>query len=232
MIAIIGDAHEMLDELHAVLDALPRRVRAVIQLGDLWVWPDPADVPPGADGHPRELPPRPRDPRLHWRRPPRDLYYLDGNHHNFPVTRGLTTPTRIAPGLTFLPRGTVLTLPGERGPLRVGVLGGAESVLDAPFRRPGVDWWPEEERVSDADVERLVGNARAAGGVDLLLVHTPPAWVTTEMTQRPPHPSARLVEQAWEALGRPETVCGHMHQTWRDYTTKIEVLPMLGVTTR
>ena len=239
MLVLLGDVHDLLAPLRDLLAELPREVRAVVQVGDLWVWPEDEDVPPQTDGSPRETPRRPRDPRLHWHRPPRDLLWVDGNHHPYWLTRGLTVPTRVAPGLTYLPRGTVLTLPGLRGPLRVGVLGGADSVLDARFRRLGDDWWPDEERVTAADVDRLLMNARAVGGVDLLVTHTPPSSVTDVMTDgRAPHPSAVLVEEAWRALGGGgadppiELVSGHMHQSWRSERLRVEVLDRLGVTIR
>jgi hypothetical protein len=225
MIAVLGDVHELLDEMRDVVDALPRNVRAVIQVGDLWAWPPAPPHGAGAD-----LPPAPSDPRFRWRRLPRPIYYLDGNHHLYPLTRGVTRPTEVAPGLAYLPRGTVLTLPGLGGPCRVGVLGGADSVLDRAFRRPGTDWWPQEERVTTADVDHLVANARLAGGVDLLITHTPPGCVTQAMTGRAPHPSAVLVEQAWRALGGPECVSGHMHQSAR--VGGCQVLAMLEVTYR
>lgn len=239
MIAFVGDVHDLLGEFRDVLHGLPRAVRAVVQVGDLWVRPDEADAPPLPDGAPRELPRRPRDPRFRWRRPPRDLYAIDGNHWPYPLTRGLAVPTRIAPGLTYLPRAAVVTLPGRAGPLRVGCLGGADSVLDAAFRRLGDDSFPAEERVAEADVERLLANARAAGGVDVLVTHTPPGSVTAAMTGgRPPHPSAVLVDEAWWALGGGapdpplELVCGHMHAAWRDARFRVEVLPLLGVAFR
>jgi len=55
-------------------------------------------------------------------------------------------------------------------------------VRDALFRRPGDDWWPNEERIVAADVGRLLANARQVGGLDVLVTHTPPASITTEMT--------------------------------------------------
>lgn len=238
MIALLGDVHNELAAMRELLNRLPAAVRAVLQVGDLWVWPEEEDVPPLPDGTPREGLRRPRDPRFHWRRPPRDLLWIDGNHHPYWLTRGLTAPTRVAPGLTFLPRGTVLTLAGERGSLRVGVLGGADSILDARWRRLGDDWWPEEERVSVADVEHLLTNASAAGGLDLLVTHTPPASITTLMTERPPHPSALLVEEAWRALGGGvddpplELIAGHMHQAWRSESLRVEVLAPIAVTLR
>lgn len=117
----------------------------------------------------------------------------------------------------------------------MGFLGGADSVYDAEWRRIGDDWWPEEERVSPQDVERLLANTRRTGGLDLLVTHTPPATVTTAMTNgEAPHPSAVLVEEAWRALGGGESdsglqiISGHMHQAYRDDKLGVEVLPHLG----
>jgi hypothetical protein len=239
MIAFLGDVHDLLAPMRDLLDRLPSEVRAVVQVGDLWVWPETDDVPPLADGTAREVPRRPRDQSLHWVRPGRDLLWVEGNHHPYWLTRGLAVPTPVAPGLTFLPRGTVVTLPGRREPLRVGVLGGADSVIDASWRRPGDDWWPDEERVTVTDVERLLANVKAAGGIDVLVTHTPPATVTRVMTNgAQPHPSAILVEEAWRALGggledpEVELIAGHMHQAWSSERLRVEVLPMLGLTVR
>jgi len=171
-----------------------------VQVGDLWVWPDQADVPPFADGSARGVPRRPGDTSLHWRRLPRDLFWVDGSHHPYWLTRGVAVPTCVALGLTFLPRDTVLTLPGEPGPLRVGVLGGADSIPDAQPHRLGDDGWPEEARVSAADVDRLLANVREAGGIDVLVTHTPPASVTARiMNGAAPHFAAVLVEEGWRA---------------------------------
>ena len=239
MIAFIGDVHDLLQPFRDMLHRVPPKVRTIIQVGDIWVWPNEEDVPPSADGSARDVPRQPRDTSLHWRRPARHVFFLDGNHHCYSLTRGLDRPTQVAPGLTFLPRGTVMVAEGRDGPLRIGILGGADSVLDALFRRPGDDWWPEEERIVRADVDRLLTNARQLGGLDVLVTHTPPASITTEMTNGGrPHPSSVLVEAAWRELGGGEDnpplelICGHMHETWRDITRRVEVLPMLGVTIR
>lgn len=131
-----------------------------------------------------------------------------------------------------------MTLPGRSGPLRVGFLGGADSVLDAAWRRPGVDWWPDEEKIDVADVDRLLANARAVGGLDLLITHTPPGTITTEMRGGAPHPSSLLVEEAWRELGGGgddpplDLVSGHMHESFKDAARRVEVLPMLGLTIR
>lgn len=239
MIAFLGDVHDLLGPMADQLRRMPAEVTTIIQLGDLWVWPEETDVPPMPDGSPRPVPKRPRDPSLHWKRPPRELCFIEGNHHNYWLTRDISTATTVAPGLTFLPRGTVMLVEGRTQPLRVGVLGGADSVHDALWRRLGYDWWPKEERVSEVDVERLLSNARDVGGLDILVTHTPPASVTTAMTNGgTPHPSSILVEAAWRELGGGgdspplELIAGHMHESWTDPVRRVEVLTVLGVTLR
>lgn len=49
MIALIGDAHSDIAMLRDVVDRIPPEVRTIIQVGDLWVWPDKDDVPPHVD---------------------------------------------------------------------------------------------------------------------------------------------------------------------------------------
>lgn len=237
MIALIGDVHEWLDGMRTNLAHLPAEVRSVVQVGDLWIWPAPEDAPPRADGTLRELPPPPPGKDVQWHRLAHDVLFIDGNHHNYPLTRGLQEPTPVAPGLTYVPRGTVRVLHGMDGPLRVGFLGGADSVIDAQWRRPDQDWWPLEEPVGTTDVERLLTNARHVGGLDLLVTHTPPASVTRTMmrSDKAQHPSSLMVEDAWRALGGGvtdpplELICGHMHEAWYDREQRVRVLDFLEV---
>ncbi len=240
MLALIGDAHEWHDGLRAKVSQLLPETESVIQVGDLWVWPTPEDAPRQEDGTLRVLPSAPLGSDFQWRRADRDVWFIDGNHTNFPLVRGLRVPTRVADGLTYLPRGTVRVLKGMDGWMRVGFLGGADSVLDAEWRRPGVDWWPEEERIAVEDVERLLANAAEVGGLDLLVTHSPPASVTSKMlhSSRPAHPSAVLVEEAWRALGGGvddpplEIVSGHMHAPWCERARRVLVLDYLEVVYR
>ena len=239
MIAFIGDVHEELDFFRARIESLPSEVHTIIQVGDIFVWPRGDHILPMPDGTARDAPQRYVHRAFQWERPTRDVCFLDGNHHQYWLTRGVQLPSTVAPGLRFLPRGTVHLLQGVDGPLRVGILGGADSVVDAVFRRPDVDWWPAEERIDIADVERLLNNARAVGGLDLLVTHTPPATITHKMTRGgEPHPSSFLVEEAWRALGGGiadpplELIAGHMHDSWRDSSLRVQVLDILEVTLR
>jgi predicted phosphodiesterase len=187
MIGFIGDVHRAFDRLAGAVAAFPANVDVAIQVGDLGLHSD--DLSPTGPGLP---------PLAH------KVYYVTGNHDHEPSYRGITRPTEMASNLVFVPRGTVLELDGRR----IAFLGGGSSVIDRAVRRYGVDWWPEEE-VTLADVARF-GDV---GKVDFLVSHTPPAFVY-HFFQLPPDPSALAVGQAWQILGRPQVVCGHLHKPW------------------
>jgi predicted phosphodiesterase len=185
MIAFIGDVHRAFDRLAMVVAGLPAGIDIAIQVGDLGLHQD--DLGPTASGVPLLV---------------RQVYYVTGNHDHEPSYRGIDRPTEMAPNLVYVPRGTVLELDGRR----IAFLGGGDSVVDRAVRRRGVDWWPEEQ-VTAADVARFEG----MGPVDFLVCHTPPAFVY-HFFQLSPEPSALAVGRAWQLLGRPPVICGHLHK--------------------
>jgi calcineurin-like phosphoesterase family protein len=184
VIAFIGDVHRAFDRLTTIVDGLPAEVGAVVQVGDLGLLP--SEVAERC--------------ALRLARP---MYFISGNHDYEPWFHELAVPTEIAPNLIYVPRGAVLPLDARR----VAFLGGGDSVVDRARRHEGVDWWPEEQ-VTGEHVARLGG----AGPVDIMVAHTPPAAVYPFFGYRP-DPSAREVERAWELLGRPPIVCGHLHRS-------------------
>lgn len=186
MIAFIGDVHREFNRLAGAVAGLPTDVQVAIQVGDLGLHSD--DLGQTAPGLPSLA---------------RTVYYVTGNHDHEPSYRGITRPTEMAPNLIYVPRGTVLELDGRR----IAFLGGGDSVIDRAERREGVDWWPEEQ-VTMADVARL----EKAHHVDFLVSHTPPAFVY-HLFGYTPDPSALAVGHAWQILGRPQVICGHMHQS-------------------
>jgi predicted phosphodiesterase len=185
VIAFIGDVHRAFDRLMTVVETLPADIEIIVQVGDLGL--RPSDLAPP-------------DPGMF--RMARRMYFIGGNHDHEPWFRGLCQPTELAPNLIYVPRGAVLLLDARR----VAFLGGGDSVIDLPQRSEGVDWW-REERITAEDVARLAG----AGPVDILVTHTPPAPVYPLFGYRP-DPSSCEVERAWEMLGRPAVVCGHLHR--------------------
>jgi predicted phosphodiesterase len=185
VIAFVGDVHREFAKLARLVGELPDGVEAVVQVGDLGL-------------HPADLTSESRT-ATGWSRP---LHFIGGNHDHEPWFRGLREPTEICRNLIYVPRGIILRLDQRR----LAFLGGGDSIVDRSRRREGIDWWPEEG-VTAEDVARLTG----AGPVDILVTHTPPAPVYPAFGY-PPDPSALEVERAWEMLGRPTVICGHLHR--------------------
>lgn len=184
MIAFIGDVHRSFDSLAGAVAELPSGIDVAIQVGDLGLHGD--DLRAAGTGVPALA---------------RTVYYVTGNHDHEPWYRGIAQPTEMAPNLIYVPRGTVLELDGRR----IAFLGGGDSIVDRAYRRRDVDWWPEE-RVTEADIARF----HTVGRVDLLVSHTPPSFVY-HYFGLPPDPSSLAVGQAWQMLGRPQVICGHLH---------------------
>lgn len=207
MILFVGDIHHSIAEFERIVRAHPSAV-VVVQVGDLV----PLRSPPASVN-------------AAWRRMPVKVHFIDGNHHDYSVTERLTEPSEVLPGLIYHPRGSVTEIDGRL----LAFLGGAESTVDLEWRQTNRDYWPDQEAVRQEDVARLCSNA-AGRSIDILVTHSLPASLVQRYAGRPPGPSAQLVEQAWVELGRPELICGHLHDYVR--TDRVEVLPYLGATLR
>jgi hypothetical protein len=209
-VLLVGDTHANTMWLENVVlkGAESLNVDAVCQLGDFGYWPSSPVFLETA------------------RKSPVPFFFLDGNHEHFPTLYrdveeasrrdGLsaTEPVCLGGNLWYLPRGARLVWGG----VRVGVLGGANSI-DRGLRTRGVDWF-EEEAVTSADVAKL-----GAGGLcQVLLTHDAPAAANLPM----PVPAERawlcelaVCERGRETLNdavdavQPELVVhGHYHRRW------------------
>lgn len=207
MILFVGDIHHSIAEFERLVRA-HEDADVVVQVGDLV----PLSSPPAS-------------PSAAWRRMRVPVHFIDGNHHDYSMTDGLTEATEVLPGLIYHPRGSIAEVDGRR----IGFLGGAESTVGLQWRQVGRDYWPEREAVRIEDVARLCRNAEGRP-IDILVTHTSPAFIVRRHSRGSPDLSARLVEQAWIELGRPELICGHLHDYVR--THGVEVLPYLGATLR
>ena len=153
------------------------------------------------------------------------LVFPDGNHDNHPDARALYPADCdgirwIVDGvLGWADRGSVWTWGG----VRFGALGGAVSSdsagggtdfngRDIRPRRPGVDWWPDTEPVTSADVEAL----RARGPVDVLVTHDAPSDVNVPHLHESRNVGAPLANRVLVRAGvnasKPKLVVhGHHH---------------------
>lgn len=144
-----------------------------------------------------------------------ELWFIDGNHENFPRLNrypiGDHGRRQLTERLHHLPRGYRWTWDG----VRFLALGGAHSV-DRPWRVTGTSWWPDE-LITDQDVEAAI----AGGPVDVLVSHDCPSdveipgidendWIPPlELLRAAEH--RRQVDRVFTAV-TPHTVWhGHYH---------------------
>jgi len=116
-----------------------------------------------------------------------ELWFVDGNHEDFPQLAGLAGDTtqdgrvRVRPGIYHLPRGHRWQWHG-RSWLACG--GGVS--IDKALRTEGRDWWPEEEITDDQEAAIIAG-----GPADVLMSHDCPSGVVHDFrcasTEAPIH---------------------------------------------
>jgi Icc-related predicted phosphoesterase len=195
MLAFVGDVHGEIRTFRRIIDELvPYKdsIKAVIQVGDMGWYPFN---------------------RHNWMLQKWDIpiYWIDGNHEDHRMLKGIDRVTEFDPNFFFVPRGTVLELDGRR----IVFMGGAGSV-DAEFNH----LWSPGERILDSDIAKL-DNITVC---DIMVTHCPPqsviqeqfdpknlAWFGLPETWR--DPSADKIEALWQRLGRPYLICGHMHKS-------------------
>lgn len=227
-VAVVGDLHGDLQwARHVIRSAHAEGVKTILQVGDLGVlWPG------AMKGR--------WDARLNKYLDAFDVdfIFIDGNHDSHRELRDLEVHSdglaRVLPRIKYLARGGRTVVEN----LVVGGLGGAFSV-DHPWRKPGVDWWPDIEEVASQDVEMLV----AGGPVDILLTHDVPAAVPMRSkwddldaeTIARAQVSRDLLQQAVDALKPAQVFSGHWHRRHTDVIrhpdgaeTRVDVLDMNG----
>lgn len=220
-IVLIGDVHGLDGPLnHIVENHGCFAARAVIQVGDMGWRPGTSYRPTRGGG---------LNQRPYFQSPTHPVYWLDGNHDWHPALKDITEVTEVQKNLFYVPRGTAI----DFGGIRVGFLGGADSV-DKEIRRCNAMHWWKEEQISEEDVAR----AKGIGPVDLLVTHAPPRSAVaeifkgrdsgaffTQMGWVKDTTSEERIQEVWDHLGNPPLVCGHLHQSWsRDNVTVLDEL--------
>lgn len=211
LVCVAGDTHGELDRLYEIVATFERQVGrevdVVLQVGDFGVWPDPRRLDEATRRH---------GDRGEFRRllalgaVPRPTYFIAGNHEDFVFLAG--ADARALPtGLHFIRWGEVVEIVAGSERLRVGGAGGCFGPRD--YERTHLAGAARRHYTRD-DLERL---ARAAQGLDVLLLHEPPAGAVTEL-HAPPGLSPRTWTLRGEGLAelvartRPR-ICftGHIH---------------------
>jgi Icc-related predicted phosphoesterase len=147
MLAFLGDIHGDHEAFQAVLDEVVKfEFTALIQVGDFGWYKNTI-------------------PHFRAMKFPIPVYFIDGNHEEFPLLRGITDVTEMSENLFFVPRGTVLMLDDRK----VAFMGGAASV-DKDIRLSLGASWYDDENIRNEEIRRLDG----VEGVDILVTHAPP----------------------------------------------------------
>ena len=153
---------------------------------------------------------------------PCKVYVVDGNHEDFDIINEWSKdePTEFAPNFFYMPRGYVMEIEDEL----FAFLGGAESV-DKAWRvqsGPKREWF-HEERITDADIDRLKKNLDGRTP-DVLITHAPPQFVIATNFPRLREsdwglPLGWVDESGWTvsrihwAVKPKKHYCGHMHKS-------------------
>lgn len=211
---LLGDSHSDYEFIvRALRVARDEGCDALVQLGDFGLWPDQRRRKAGEIVlNERWLGYVATGAREHGV----PIRFLDGNHDFHPAARA-AFPEQ--PGshlrvvrdgwLDWADRGSTWTWCG----IRFGALGGGFSI-DGASRQPGIDYWPETETTSDADVERLVNQ----GHVDVLLTHDAPFGVPIPGLRKLRPILAKLSDDNRRQVSRAVDGCrpslivhGHLH---------------------
>jgi len=182
-VLLVGDTHA--DTRWLTGQVLPRAaeqgVGAVVVVGDFGYWRDAQSFLRAA-----------RTARANFGV---DVWFLDGNHEEFPYLKSDVaecrvagdnerSPVQLGESLFYMPRGSVV----EIGKLRTLVMGGAVSI-DRLMRTDGVDWFMDEA-LDNADIHA----GQQAEGIDVMLGHDAPSgWNIPGLTD--PH----RMSAAWRA---------------------------------
>ena len=194
---LLGDIHGVFDELAGAVQRAPSEVTAILQVGDFGWYARRIHY---FDSYTPRIP----------------VFFIDGNHEQHALLESYTEITELADNISFVPRGTVLTIDG----VRIACMGGAASVdkaIQMQYRQ-----WSNLENITPEQVDRFA-NVKE-GDVDLFVTHVPPQSVIQQHFDPynlsyfglPPtwrDPNADIVEKLWNQFGRPYMAFGHMHRS-------------------
>lgn len=195
-ILVVGDLHGDWGCLNALINT--KRPSIVLQCGDFGHWPALEVSKPVLYGMQKSWKlqgVKSKDTKVYW---------CDGNHEDHWHLRDNTVDY---PGVKYMPRGSVLTLPDGRV---VMFMGGAESV-DKDQRRLGFDWFPEEV-ISLSDLDRAM---EYKGKVDIIISHTCPREfiVGTKTSGKISDPSRHALSYLLEHFKPSQWFFGHWHKS-------------------
>ena len=185
-VLVVGDVHGEFGYLNALISR--KKPDVVICCGDFGYWPKFNEYRLSKIRHQGAK-----------------ILFCDGNHEDHWALRDRDSD-ELAPGIFYMPRGSIYTLEDGR---RVMFFGGADSI-DKSLRTVGVDWFPEET-ITQRDMMSLPDTK-----VDIFITHTCPEEIVPALKSNYPdkglEPSNVALTELWKIYVPELWFFGHWHQ--------------------
>ena len=213
-VLVAGDWHGDREWALSVIKRVPQllaaeQTRLILHLGDFGIWP-------GVEGR-RYLDSVSTVLDL----VDVDLWFIDGNHEDFPQLAQLASGTvpggRVAvrPNIWHLPRGHRWQWHG-----RTWLACGGGVSLDKAGRAEGIDWWPQEEITSGQEAAMIAG-----GHADVMVCHDCPSsvahafppppswWAAADLARNEAH--RERLQRIVDAVRPAHLMHGHLHRAYQ-----------------
>lgn len=196
-IVVAGDIHASWGVLNKFINR--HKPDILLQCGDFGFWPKAG-----------------RSPYSHLNLGNTKIHWCDGNHEDHIELAHLAKASQLefVPGCFFQPRGSVLELPDGR---MILFAGGALSV-DNAIRKPGHDWFPGHELLTENDLAKFPDPAQVQ--IDVVISHTAPLEFDVEglpysqwptWWDRNPDPSRKVLSEVLNRYKPARWFFGHFH---------------------
>jgi hypothetical protein len=206
-----GNRYWALNVIHRVPQLLAgEQRRLILQLGDFGIWP-------GDEGR-RYL--NAVSMALH--QVGAELWFIDGNHEDFTLLAQMANSSvvpdgriRVRDDIYHLPRGHRWAWHG-----RWWLACGGGVSLDKAMRRPGLDWWSQEE-ITEEQEAAIIGG----GTADVMVCHDCPAavphafpappsqWHPADLARNDAHRSR--LQRIADAVRPDHLMHGHLHRAYQ-----------------
>jgi len=204
MICLAGDCHGSIcflyEQVAAFEEILHAKFEAVIQVGDIGVWPDPERLDRATRKHDgagdfAEL----LSAKWH---APIPTWFVKGNHDDFQYLEG---GSELIEGWHYMPNGTVARLSVNGADLVVAALGGCFGAADYLKRR-------RDSRKFSHYLKAEIEDLRTVGRADILVLHDAPFGVPLGRSGK--SESEGLLELL-DTLQPSLCFFGHHHTAWQ-----------------
>lgn len=182
-IAIVGDIHADWASLNHMINRAKPEI--ILQVGDFGYWPDSYPLSNIKLGN-------------------CEIYFADGNHEHHDRLDDIRKSNNfvVHPGITYMPRGSIMYLPNGSKCLFIG---GAVSI-DQHMRKEFINWF-RQETISEIDIQNLPD----VDDIDIVISHTAPLEFDMKESIVFPDPSRKALSYVLDRYRPKLWFSGHYH---------------------